>query len=302
MKKLIRIIFIIALLAIIAIPNKSFADSEAEAHASVNYAPTFESDDKRGGWGPGGAHSVHPQLPSNFAPVPMTHEYVELERFIRDFKYEWSTNEVHNFLREDDLKNVEVEARPVTYLNPSNNLKVVFPQVRPRGNLVTEVGSIKTRSLKADTSMEAVFGMLLLEALQMGGNIVVPLNEGAARVLGVSGWALSLGYTQAIIGGNEQHAGVGGAGAGYAKGESSHRHDPFARFAVLHVPWDKYGQVQVFPPRPEKPEPKKMAKAEPKAEPEPKEKERLTDRQVERLKRKIEYMEQRADYYQKHGK
>ncbi len=290
-------IAIIVLLAIIAIPNKSFADSEAEAYASVNYSPTFEAGgDKRGAW-PGSAHSVHPQLPGNFAPVPMTHEYVELERFIRDFKHEWSTDEVYNFLKKDDLKNVEVEGRAVTRLNASNQLKVVFPQVRPRGDLVTDVATIKTRSLKQDTSMEAVFGVLLLEALQMGGNILVPLNEGAARVLGVSGWAISAGYTHVTIGGSEQQAGVGGVGIGYAKGESSHRHEPFARFAVLHVPWDVFADVRSFPPiqqaKAKEPSPEKTVAQKEDAQV----RERSLEHQKKLLEKRIEYMEQRAGYY-----
>jgi hypothetical protein len=89
--------------------------------------------------------------------------------------------------------------------------------------------------------------MIFLEALQMGGNVLVPLNEGAGRVLGASGWAASIGYTHVVIGGAEGQAGVGGVGLGYASGKSAYRHDPFARFAVLNVPSDIYARLLIFP-------------------------------------------------------
>jgi hypothetical protein len=257
MKKII----IICVLFVFWFPVVVSADSESEAtaSASINYSPTFEAGgDKRGAW-PGSAHSVHPQMPGNFAGVPQTHEPLNIESFMKSFKYEWTTNEVRNFLREDDVKSVEVEARSVNRFNASNQLKIVFPQVRPRGKMVMEVGTIKGRSLKENTSSEAVLGMLIMEALQMGGNVIVPLNEGAGRVLGASGWAASIGYTHVVIGGSEGQAGVGGVGLGYAKGQSSYSHEPFARFAVLHVPSDMYQRLAIFPSQ--------VAKAEPESKP-----------------------------------
>nr|MDA3834975.1 hypothetical protein [Spirochaetales bacterium] len=245
MKKTIMIILIVTV-GLFPFTVSAETESEAKAEATINYSPTFESSDKRGSW-PGSAHSVHPQMPGNFASVPKTHEPLEVERMMKGFKYEWNLSEVQNFLKEGDSKTVEIEARSVRTAAQSDCLKIVFPQVRPRGPVVAELGIIKGRSLKKNTSSEAVLGMIFLEALQMGGNVIVPLNEGAGRVLSASGWAVSLGYTHVVIGGAEGQAGVGGVGIGYASGQSSHRHDPFARFAVLNVPSDIYARLLIFP-------------------------------------------------------
>ncbi len=132
------------------------------------------------------------------------------------------------------------------------------------------------------------------EALNMGGNVIVPLNEGAGRVLGASGWAVSLGYTHVAIGGSEGQAGVGGVGLGYASGQSSHRHDPFARFAVLNVAHDLYGNLLIFPEQL-----KVVAKAPP--SPEKTEKPTITDpmilEQNKMLQKKLKIEEEKSRYY-----
>jgi hypothetical protein len=246
MKQIITAMILVVVIGLFPIIATADTESEAKAEAHVNYAPVFEGNSKRGSW-PGSAHSVHPTMPGNFASVPQTHEPLEIERFIRTFKYEWSRAEVQNFMNEGDLKNVEIEARSISNFPASNNLKIIFPQVRPRASLVNEVGIVKARSTKAETSSEAVLGRVMEEALDMGGNVIVPLNEGAGRVLGASGWAISLGYTHVVIGGAEGQAGVGGVGLGYASGKSSYKHEPFARFAVLNVAHDLYGNLLIFP-------------------------------------------------------
>ena len=294
MKKITFLIFIV----FVFFCNNAFAGSaEAEAEANVNYAPTFEANDKRGGWGPGSAHSAHGRLPGNFAGVPQTHEPLQIERFMKTFKYEWSVQDVHNFLKEDDVKNVEIESRSVNLLNSANRLKIVFPQVRPRGEMVTEVGTIKGRSLKKNTSSEAVLGMIFKEALDMGGNVVVPLNEGAGRVLGASGWAVSVGYTHVKIGSGEQNAGVGGVGVGYAEGQSSYRHDPFARFAVFNVSSDIYPDLAIFPQ-------KKQAKQKA-SKPKTRKSEGVDPMILEHnrmLQKKLKFTEEKANYYKYKGK
>jgi hypothetical protein len=287
MKKII----IICVLFVFWFPVVVSADSESEAtaSASINYSPTFEAGgDKRGAW-PGSAHSVHPQMPGNFAGVPQTHEPLEIERFIRTFKYEWSRSEIDNFLQEGDLKNVEVESRAISNFPPSNNLKIIFPQVRPRASLVNEVGIVKARSTKAETSSEAVLGRIMSEALDMGGNVIVPLNEGAGRVLGASGWAVSLGYTHVVIGGQEGQAGVGGVGLGYASGKSSHKHQPFARFAVLNVAHDLYGKLLIFP--------EQLKRVVAKAPPSPEKTDPMVLEQNKMLQKKLEIEEEKSRYY-----
>jgi hypothetical protein len=289
MKK-IMIMFLIVVMAL-AFPVFVNADTESEARAEahVNYAPVFEGGKTRGSW-PGSAHSVHPQMPGNFASVPKTHEPLEVERMMKGFKYEWSLSEVNNFLKEGDSKTVEIEARSVRTVAQSDRLKIVFPQVRPRGPMVADLGIVKGRSLKKDTSSEAVLGMIFLEALQMGGNVIVPLNEGAGRVLGASGWAASIGYTHIVIGGAEGQAGVGGVGLGYASGQSSYSHDPFARFAVLNVPSDIYGQLLISPEQRAPPE------LEPQTDPMVLEKNKL-------LQKKLRIEEEKSAFYKfRYGK
>jgi hypothetical protein len=294
MKKIMIVMILVVAMGLF--PTIATADTEseakAEAEAHVNYAPVFEGNSKRGAW-PGSAHSVHPSMPGNFAGVPQTHEPLEIERFIRTFKYEWSRSEIDNFLQEGDLKNVEVESRAIASFPASNNLKIIFPQVRPRASLVNEVGIVKARSTKAETSSEAVLGRVMAEALDMGGNVIVPLNEGAGRVLGASGWAISLGYTHVVIGGQEGQAGVGGIGLGYASGKSSYKHEPFARFAVLNVSSDLYGNLLIFPEQL-----KKVAAA---AAPEKDEKEAeallIEKERNKALQKKIAIEKEKTNYY-----
>jgi hypothetical protein len=292
MKKIITAMILVVVIGLFPIIATADTESEAKAKAEahVNYAPVFEGS-KRGSW-PGSAHSVHPTMPGNFAGVPQTHEPLDVERFMKGFKYEWNFSEVQNFIKEDDAKTVEIEARSVRTTSPSDKLKIVFPQVRPRGEMVADLGIVKGRSLKKNTSSEAVLGMIMSEALNMGGNVIVPLNEGAGRVLGASGWAVSLGYTHVVIGGAEGQAGVGGVGLGYASGQSSHRHDPFARFAVLHVPWDLYSQVLIFPEQLKK---QAVAKAPPESKPET-----VDPMVLERnktLQKKLKIEEEKSRYY-----
>jgi hypothetical protein len=292
MKKTLIIVLVMMVAGFFPIVVNADTESEAKAEAHVNYAPVFEGNSKRGSW-PGSAHSVHPTMPGNFAGVPQTHEPLEIERFIRTFKYEWSRSEIDNFLQEGDLKNVEVESRAIASFPASNNLKIIFPQVRPRASLVNEVGIVKARSTKAETSSEAVLGRVMAEALDMGGNVIVPLNEGAGRVLGASGWAISLGYTHVVIGGQEGQAGVGGVGLGYASGKSSHKHEPFARFAVLNVAHDLYGKLLIFP--------EQLKRVVAKAPPTPTEKPRKNDPMVleqnKMLQKKLEIEEEKSRYY-----
>jgi hypothetical protein len=291
------IMFLIVVMAL-AFPVFVNADteSEAKAEAHVNYAPVFEGGKTRSSW-PGSAHSVHPQMPGNFASVPQTHEPLEIERMMKGFKYEWNRSEVDNFLKEGDSKMVEIEARSVRTAAQSDRLKIVFPQVRPRGPMVADLGIVKGRSLKKNTSSEAVLGMIFLEALQMGGNVIVPLNEGAGRVLGASGWAASIGYTHVVIGGAEGQAGVGGVGLGYASGQSSYRHDPFARFAILNVPSDIYAKLLIFPEQRQA-----IAKASPKPQPEKTEDPMVLERN-KMLQKKLKIEEEKSAYYKfRYGK
>jgi hypothetical protein len=289
MKKTLIIVLVMMVAGFFPIVVNADTESEAKAEAHVNYAPVFEGNSKRGSW-PGSAHSVHPTMPGNFAGVPQTHEPLEIERFIRTFKYEWSRSEIDNFLQEGDLKNVEVESRAIASFPASNNLKIIFPQVRPRASLVNEVGIVKARSTKAETSSEAVLGRVMAEALDMGGNVIVPLNEGAGRVLGASGWAISLGYTHVVIGGQEGQAGVGGVGLGYASGKSSHKHEPFARFAVLNVAHDIYGNLLIFPEQL-----KKQVVA--KAPPSPEKTDPMVLERNKTLQKKLKIEEEKSRYY-----
>lgn len=222
------------------------------ASANVNSSPkqlqsfspsqTFEASEQKRDF-PNGALPGFPGFTSYFAQPLTTHEFVQLSK-IADVKTEWTSKDVESWAKRNDPCDVEYRVRVVRKLQPTNKFKIVF--VKPVKYQF--VGIVEVNAIKAGVPMETVFSVVSQEALAVGGNVIVPMNEGARRVIEASGWGVALGYTHVVIsGGPQNNAGVGALGIGYAKGQSDYRHEPFARVMVAKVSSEDYAKLQVFP-------------------------------------------------------
>ncbi len=215
------------------------ASADAQVESYQYFSPTFEGSEQKRNY-PGGMLPGFPMLPGYFAQPLMTHEFASLSQF-SEMKIEWTQNDVVNWSEASDRRSVNLSARStLASLGSSDRLKLVME--RPQD--YEFIGMLVANATKANTPSEAVFSVLAEEALLHGANVMVPLNEGAKRVLEASGWGISLGATWVQIGGgDERGAGVGAAGIGYAKGQSSHRHEPFARVMIARVSSEQYARL-----------------------------------------------------------
>lgn len=211
--------------------------ADANVESFQNFSPTFEGSGRNY---PIGSLPGFPQLPGNFSQPLSTHEFLSLKTF-SEMKTEWTRDEIENWSEDSDRKNVNISNRKILLnLGESSRIKMLLEKPAE----YQFIGMLVANAIKADTPSEAVFSVLAEDALRNGANVMVPLNEGARRVLEASGWGISLGFTFVQIGGgSEQGAGVGAAGIGYAKGESSHRHEPFARVMLARVSPELYAQL-----------------------------------------------------------
>ncbi len=226
--------------------SETNTSAEADVSAYQIFSPTFEGSEQKRNM-PGGVLPGHPMLPGYFAQPLMTHEFASLTLFA-EMKMEWTEEDLSNWSEDKDRRNVNLSSRnTIVSLGSSSRIKLMMEKPRE----YEFIGILVANATKADTPSEAVFSVLAQEAMRNGANIIVPLNEGARRILEASGWGVSLGATWVQIGGgNEQQAGVGAAGIGYAKGQSSYRHEPFARVMIARVSPELYARLGA-PERPE---------------------------------------------------
>lgn len=218
-----------------AVAQSSQADANVESYQ--NFSPTFEGSGRSY---PNGGMPGFPNLPGNFAQPLSTHEFLSLKTF-SEMKTEWTVEEIANWSEDSDRKNVNISNRKILLnLGESSRIKMVMQKPAE----YQFIGMLVASATKAETPSEAVFSVLAEDALRNGANVMVPLNEGARRVLEASGWGISLGFTFVQIGGGaEQSSGVGAAGIGFTKGESSYRHEPFARVMLARVSPELYAQL-----------------------------------------------------------
>lgn len=205
------------------------ADANVESYQ--NFSPTFEGGESKRNM-PGGILPGLPHLPSNFGQPLMTHEFLSIAKFA-EAKLEWTHEDIHNWSEESDYVEVDVRGRSTRSSHrPSDRLKLVME----KPERYEFIGFIQANTNREDTPMEAVFSRLAMTGLDMGANVLVPLNEGAKRVVSASAWGVSLGFTQVTIAkGSERAAGAGAVGVGYAKGQSAYRHEPFARVMAIRI-------------------------------------------------------------------
>jgi hypothetical protein len=238
-----------------ALAQSSQADANVESYQ--NFSPTFEGSGRNY---PNGGLPGFPQLPGNFAQPLSTHEFLSLKTF-SEMKTEWTKDEIENWSEDSDRKNVNISNRKILLeLEEASRIKMVMEKPAE----YQFIGMLVANAIKAETPSEAVFSVLAEDALKNGANVMVPLNEGARRVLEASGWGISLGFTFVQIGGgSEQSSGVGAAGIGFTKGQSSHRHEPFARVMLARVSPELYAQLGApdQPPKQEVPAEKPDTKA-----------------------------------------
>ncbi|MFP4022289.1 MAG: hypothetical protein ACLFTS_00375 [Candidatus Paceibacterota bacterium] len=216
------------------------ADADVQSHQS--FSPTFQGGESKRNM-PGNSMPGFPNMPSNFAQPLMTHEFMSLAKFA-EAKMEWTYEDIVNWSKDSDHVKVETEGRSTRSAHQSSDkLKLVLGKPKE----YEFIGFIVGRATKKDTSMEAVFSRLAMTGLEKGGNILVPLNEGAKRVLSASAWGISLGFTQMTMSkGSERAVGAGSVGVGFTKGQSAYRHEPFARVMVARVSpalYEKLGAV-----------------------------------------------------------
>ncbi len=242
------IAMIMALLIPLKMEPAEAQETSAEAHTEAHqyFSPTFEGSEQKRNY-PAGMLPGFPMLPGYFSQPLMTHEFSSLSLF-SEMKMEWTREDIINWSEASDRRNVNLSARSTLKgLGSSDRLKLVME--RPQA--YEFIGMLVANATRAETPSEAVFSVLAEEALLHGANIMVPMNEGARRVLEASGWGVSLGATWVQIGGgDERGAGVGTAGIGYARGQSSHRHEPFARVMIARISPEQYARLGA--PEPEK--------------------------------------------------
>ena len=214
-------------------------DVSVEAESQMNQL--FEAGEARRNY-PNGLMPGFPGFPGYFADPLMSHEFLSLAEFA-GAKLEWTYEEICNWSEDTDHIVTETRGRSVRSAHQaSDRIKIVLKKPKE----YEFIGFIQANAKKKDTPMEAVFSVLAMESLKLGGNVIVPINEGARRVLSASAWGISLGYTQVKIGGgSEQDAGVGAVGVGYASGKSFYRHEPFARVMVIKVSPLDYEKISI---------------------------------------------------------
>ncbi|MGM0482351.1 MAG: hypothetical protein ACQEP6_00600, partial [Patescibacteria group bacterium] len=215
------------------------ASADANVESNQIYSPTFEGGEQRRNM-PGTMLPGFPHTPSYFAKPLMTHEFLSLSKFA-EAKLEWTREDIKNWSEDSDLVEVKTEGRSTKSTHrPTDKLKIILQ----KPDEYDFIGFVLARADEENTSMEAVFSRLASTGLGMGANVLVPINEGAKRVLSASAWGISLGYTQVKIGGgSEQDAGAGAVGFGYAEGESAYRHEPYARVMAISVSPSVYEEL-----------------------------------------------------------
>ncbi|MGM0628885.1 MAG: hypothetical protein ACQESA_00460 [Patescibacteria group bacterium] len=226
---------------IIPVAGAQSQNTSADANVESNqiYSPTFEGGESKRNM-PGTGLPGFPHTPSYFAKPLMTHEFLSLSKFA-EAKLEWTREDINNWSEDSDLIEVKTDGRSTKSTHsPTDKLKVLLQKPKK----YDFIGFIMARADEENTSMEAVFSRLASTGLGMGANVLVPINEGAKRVLSASAWGISLGYTQVKIGGgSEQDAGAGAVGFGYAEGESAYRHEPYARVMAISVSPEVYKKL-----------------------------------------------------------
>ncbi|MFP4539533.1 MAG: hypothetical protein ACLFNN_01190 [Candidatus Paceibacterota bacterium] len=217
------------------------ASADADVQSNQNFSPTFEGSDSKRNM-PGSSMPGFPNTPSNFAEPLMTHEFMSLAKFAKA-KMEWTWEDMEEWSEESDSVEVELRGRSTKRTRPTDRVKILLEKPKEYEFL----GMVQANAIEEGTPMEAVFSQVVKEAMDRGGNIIVPLNEGAKRVLSASAWGISLGFTQMTMSkGSERAVGAGSLGVGYTEGESAYRHEPFARVMVARVSpalYEKLGAV-----------------------------------------------------------
>lgn len=210
----------------------------SSANASNSNDITFEASESKRNV-PSPVLPGFPQGPSYFSDVPMTEEFMSIEDLAR-LNSEWSDVTVKSFSGwqdSTDFDDVEYSERILySFHDPSEKVKISF--ANPRHQRWKFIG-ILTAKAKKNVDMTAVMSTILQGAVKNGANLIYPINQGAKRVLSASSVGVAFGYTHVVIGG-------GTSGFGWAKGETSYRHEPFLRVGIFKVGEEEYKNVPTF--------------------------------------------------------
>ena len=244
-----RLVFSIILTLMLVIPAFVYGQN-VNVDSNADVTAVFEgSEGKRNV--PHANLPSFPQGPSYFSEVPMTHEFLGMVDLAK-INNTWTRHQLNMWSRTDidgtDKIRVEKRLAHPYHDRDKDRLKIVFANPQQR-ELWEFIGTIVI-SAEDSVSTETLFAALGINTLESGANIIYPINEGAQRVLSVSSWGLSLGYTHVKIGGgSESSAGAGTAGVGWSTGSSKYHHEPFIRVAIYRVDEDTFRQIPTFPER-----------------------------------------------------
>lgn len=264
MKK-IMFIFLVSIISIGLFCGYGFAQSgssaSSDAEASTgpqlnnqhNFSPqinqqsvdqTFEASEQKRNL-PNVNMAPFPNAPTYFAKPKETFESMPIPDIVR-IKSKWDLIDIKSWVYGKD-GNVDLHSHDVYTRDwPEDQLKELrITFVKPDD--FTFMGVVVAKADK-NVPMETVFGKILEKAMNMGGNLVYPMNQGASRVLSANAWGASLGYTHvAISEGSQSNAGGGSVGVGYTHGEVRYNHEPFLRVMVGRVNQDTFNNLKVFP-------------------------------------------------------
>lgn len=98
-----------------------------------------------------------------------------------------------------------------------------------------QLGYVSSQQIAKDGDSIQLLGYIGLEAIKLGANTVLLVNEGVERTLKASGWGIGLNYTQANMGIQDDTGRVGSGGTGYSTGWSKYLDKPWIRAIAVYV-------------------------------------------------------------------
>ena len=130
------------------------------------------------------------------------------------------------------LKGVKVDTnRYAKEDGKTDSVKVIFSP--PKRSTVRQCAVIATEATSEEASSVNVLAAAVLDALDVGADLLLITAEGAASKLKSTGWGVGLAYSHATMAGNEQSSGIGSGGTGISGGSATYESFPWLHGIAL---------------------------------------------------------------------